>query len=73
MFAPAEGEWKMSAKEELFDLSRKREKMVQRIMDFIANLSEEQVEKLVSHFSELYASLEGSSQLYPLEPPLQTA
>jgi hypothetical protein len=59
MFAPAEGEWKMSATEEL--------------LEFIANLSEEQVEKLVSHFSELYASLEGSSQLYPLEPPLQTA
>lgn len=59
MFAPAEGEWKMSATEEL--------------LEFISNLSEEQVEKLVSHFSELYASLEGSSQLYPLEPPLQTA
>ena len=59
MFAPAEGEWKMSATEEL--------------LEFIANLSEDQVEKLVSHFSELYASLEGSSQLYPLEPPLQTA
>lgn len=59
MFAPAEGEWKMSATEEL--------------LKFISNLSEEQVEKLVSHFSELYASLEGSSQLYPLEPPLQTA
>lgn len=59
MFAPAEGEWKMSATEEL--------------LEFISNLSEEQVEKLVSHFSELYASLEGSSQLYPLELPLQTA
>ena len=59
MFAPVKGEWKMSATEEL--------------LEFISNLSEEQVEKLVSHFSELYASLEGSSQLYPPEPPLQTA
>ena len=49
----------MTAKEELFD--------------FIANLTEEQVEKLFNHFSELSASLEGSSQPCPLELPLQTA
>lgn len=49
----------MTAKEELFD--------------FIANLSEDQVEKLFNHFAELSSSLEESSLLYPLELPLQTA
>ena len=45
----------------------------EELLDFIMNLSEAQVEKLFNHFSELSASLEESSQLYPLEPPLQTA
>jgi hypothetical protein len=48
-----------SAKEELFD--------------FISNLTEEEVEKLVSHFSELSSLLEESSLPYPPELPLQTA
>lgn len=43
------------------------------LIDFIANLSEEEVEKLFNHFSELSSSLEGSSPLYPLEQTLQTA
>ena len=59
LFAPVKGEWKMSAKEEL--------------IDFIANLSEEQVEKLVNHFAELSASLEESYPPCPPALPLQTA
>ena len=59
LFAPVKGEKYMSAKEEL--------------IDFITNLSEEEVEKLFNHFSELSSSLEGSSPLYPLEQTLQTA
>lgn len=49
----------MSAKEEL--------------LDFIANLSEEEVYKLFNHFEELTSLREGSSLLYPPEHPLQTA
>jgi tRNA(Phe) wybutosine-synthesizing methylase Tyw3 len=45
----------------------------EELLDFIANLSEEQVEKLFNHFAELSASLEESSQPCPLELPLQTA
>ena len=47
----------MSAKEEL--------------LDFIANLSEEQVEKLFNHFSELSSSLGESSPPYHREQTLQ--
>ena len=49
----------MTAKEELFD--------------FIANLTEEEVDKLVNHFAGLSASLEESLQPCPPEHPLQTA
>jgi hypothetical protein len=56
---PGERRIAMTAKEEL--------------LDFVVNLSEEQVEKLFNHFSELSSSLEESSQLCPLELPLQTA
>ena len=59
LFAPVKGECYMTAKEEL--------------LDFVANLTEDQVEKLFNHFSELSASLEESSQPCPLELPLQTA
>lgn len=59
LFAPAKGECYMTAKEELFD--------------FVANLSEDQVEKLFNHFSELSSSLEESSLPCPLELPSQTA
>ena len=48
----------MSAKEEL--------------LEFILNLTEEQVEKLFNHFSELSSLPEESSPLYPLEQTLQT-
>jgi tRNA(Phe) wybutosine-synthesizing methylase Tyw3 len=59
LFAPVKGEFNMSAKEEL--------------LDFIANLSEDQVEKLFNHFSELSSSLEESSQPCPPALPLRTA
>jgi tRNA(Phe) wybutosine-synthesizing methylase Tyw3 len=59
LFAPVKGENNMKAKEEL--------------IDFIAKLSEEQIEKLFNRFSELSSSLEGSSLPCPLELPLQTA
>ena len=49
----------MSAKEELHN--------------FIANLSEEQIEKLFNHFAELSSLLEESSPPCPLEQTLQTA
>ncbi len=49
----------MSAKEEL--------------LDFIANLSEDQIEMLFNHFSELSSLLEESSLPCPLEQTLQTA
>ena len=48
LFAPVKGEWKMSATEELFDLSRKREKIIQRIMD----LSEDQIDRLIASQQE---------------------
>lgn len=53
------GEFAMTAKQEL--------------LDFIENLTDEQVEKLFNHFSELSASLAGSSLPCPQEHPLQTA
>ena len=43
------------------------------LLDFVANLTEDQVDKLFSHFSELSASLEESSRPCPLELPSQTA
>lgn len=49
----------MSAKEEL--------------LDFITNLSEDQIEKLFNHFPELSSLLEEASPLCPLEQTLQTA
>ena len=42
------------------------------LLDFIVNPTEEQVEKLFNHFSELSSLLEESNPLYPLEHPLQT-
>jgi hypothetical protein len=59
LFAPVKGEKYMSAKEEL--------------IDFITNLSEEEVEKLFTRLEELTSLHEGSSPLYPLEQTLQTA
>jgi tRNA(Phe) wybutosine-synthesizing methylase Tyw3 len=59
LFAPVKGECNMTPKEEL--------------LDFISNLSEEQVEKLFNHLLELSASLEESSLPCPLEQTLQTA
>jgi hypothetical protein len=49
----------MTVKEELFD--------------FVSNLTDEQVEKLFNHFSELSSLLEEASPLCPPELPLQTA
>ena len=48
----------MSAKEEL--------------LEFILNLTDEQVEKLFKYFSESSALPEEPYPLYPLEPPMQT-
>jgi hypothetical protein len=59
LFAPVKGECYMTAKEEL--------------LDFIANLSPDQVEKLLNHFSELSASLEESYLPCHQEQTLQTA
>jgi hypothetical protein len=59
MFAPVKGECFMTAKEEL--------------LNFIANLTDDQVEKLFNHFSELSSSLEESSQPCPQGQTLQTA
>jgi hypothetical protein len=56
---PGERRIAMTAKEEL--------------IEFVTNLTDDQVEKLFNHFSELSSSLEGSSQPCPLELPLQTA
>ena len=43
----------------------------EELLDFILNLTNEQVEKLFNHFSELSSLLEESSPLYPPGQTLQ--
>ena len=45
----------------------------EKLLSFVSNLTDEQVEKLINHFQELSSSLEGSSQPCPPEQTLQTA
>ena len=43
----------------------------EELIEFIVNLSDDQVTKLFNHFAELSSLLEESSPLYPLAQTLQ--